>query len=67
MSVWVCANCDHVYDSEEGDLPHGISAGTDLDELPNDWVCPDCGAPKLDFTPLPGSPVQPGSGLTTRG
>ena len=66
MSVWVCANCDHEYDSEEGDLPHGISAGTALEDLPKDWVCPDCGAPKFDFTRLPGSPLADGSGWSTR-
>ena len=30
MSVWVCANCDHEYDSGCGDLRHGISPGITL-------------------------------------
>lgn len=65
MSVWICANCDHEYDPEEGDLPHGIAAGTDLDDLPQDWVCPECGAPKVEFTEIPSPSIDTGSGLTT--
>ena len=64
MSVWVCANCDHQYDSEEGDLPHGIGPGTSLDSLPEDWTCPDCGAPKIEFAQIGGS-ARDGSGWTT--
>ncbi len=64
MSVWVCASCDHEYDSENGDLPHGISPGTSLDALPQDWVCPECGAPKIEFAPIAGS-SHDGSGWAT--
>ena len=66
MSVWVCANCDHEYDSEEGDLPHGIAAGTKLEDLPKDWVCPACGVPKIEFTKIPSPSIDTGDGLTTR-
>src|SRR5579863_1308366 len=27
MSIWMCANCDHQYDSEQGDLRRGIAPG----------------------------------------
>ena len=67
MSIWVCAKCDHEYDSEQGDMPHGISAGTSLQSLPEDWVCPECGAHKIDFAPIPGSSPRSGDGWTTRG
>ena len=29
-----------------------IAAGTAFEDLPDDWVCPDCGAPKSDFEPM---------------
>jgi len=66
MSVWVCANCDHEYDSDEGDLPRGISAGTTIDNLPQDWVCPECGAPKMEFIEIPSRSIGSGDGWTTR-
>ena len=65
MTVWVCANCDHEYDSQDGDLQHGVSPGTSLDELPEDWACPECGAPKIEFAPFPSSHPQGGSGWST--
>ncbi len=64
MSIWVCAACDHEYDSEEGDLPRGVSPGTSLEALPEDWVCPGCGAPKIDYAPIAGS-SRDGSGWAT--
>ena len=64
MSVWVCANCDYEYDSAQGDLPRGIAAGTSLEQLPQDWTCPECGASKLEFAPLSGGSSE-GSGWTT--
>ncbi len=65
MSVWVCANCEHQYDSEKGDLPRGIAPGTTLENLPSDWICPDCGAPKFEFAEFGGTPSPDGSGWTT--
>jgi len=64
MSVWICASCDHEYDSEEGDPIHGIAPGTGLEALPQDWTCPDCGAPKIEFAPIAGR-SRDGSGWTT--
>jgi len=64
MSIWVCARCDHEYDSEEGDLPQGVSPGTSLDALPQDWECPDCGAPKIDYALVSGN-SHDGSGWAT--
>ena len=40
------------YDPEVGDPDHGIAEGTPFDELPDDWVCPICGAGKDDFVPV---------------
>jgi len=64
MSVWVCSVCDHQYDSDQGDLSHGVAPGTTLQQLPQDWKCPDCGASKLEFARIAGSGNN-GSGWTT--
>lgn len=49
MDRYVCTVCGYVYDPAVGDPDNGIPAGTKFEELPDDWVCPVCGAPKADF------------------
>jgi len=49
MEKWQCTICGYIYDPEKGDPESGIPAGTPFEELPGDWVCPECGAPKEDF------------------
>jgi rubredoxin len=49
MAKWVCIYCGYVYDPENGDPDNGISPGTAFEDLPDDWVCPSCGAAKEDF------------------
>jgi rubredoxin len=49
MSNWLCTVCGYVYDPAEGDPQGGIDAGTAFEDLPDDWVCPVCGAPKEAF------------------
>lgn len=44
-----CLVCDHIYDEAEGDKDTGIPPGTSFEDLPDDWVCPTCGAEKADF------------------
>ena len=44
-----CLLCDYVYDEEKGDPEHGIAPGTKWEDVPDDFLCPDCGASKLDF------------------
>ncbi len=46
---WVCIVCGYVYDEELGDPDHGIAAGTAWEDVPDDWVCPECHAAKSDF------------------
>ncbi len=46
-----CALCGYIYDSATGDPGNGIPSGTHFEDLPDDWVCPDCGAGKEDFVP----------------
>lgn len=47
--MWMCMNCGHVYEPEEGDPVSGIAPGTPFEDLPDDWFCPLCGAKKSDF------------------
>ena len=44
-----CTVCGYVYDPEKGDPESGIAPGTSFEELPEDWVCPVCGAGKDEF------------------
>ena len=46
---YICQLCGYEYDPRVGDLENGIEPGTELDELPEDWTCPLCGATKEDF------------------
>lgn len=49
MDKYRCTVCGYIYDPEAGDPDSGISPGTPFDQLPDDWVCPLCGAGKEDF------------------
>jgi rubredoxin len=49
MKKYVCSVCGYVYDPAQGDSDGGIPAGTAFEDLPDDWVCPVCGAGKGDF------------------
>lgn len=49
MAVYVCELCGYEYDPKAGDPENGIPAGTDFEDLPDDFVCPLCGASKEDF------------------
>ena len=51
MQKYVCDSCGWVYDPEIGDPENDIPAGTPFDKLPDDWVCPECGADKSQFSP----------------
>jgi len=44
-----CAVCGYIYDPKEGDPDGGIAPGTPWEDIPDDWVCPTCGAGKEDF------------------
>lgn len=46
-----CDVCGWEYNPEEGDAEGGIDAGVAFSDLPEDWVCPVCGAPKDQFSP----------------
>ncbi len=44
-----CMECEHIYDEAIGDTDSGIAAGTLWADIPDDWQCPVCGAPKSFF------------------
>lgn len=48
---YVCDVCGYVYDPADGDPENGIVPGTQFADLPADWVCPECGASKDEFSP----------------
>jgi rubredoxin-NAD+ reductase len=45
----MCSNCGWIYDEATGDPSSGIAAGTAWADVPNDWICPDCGTEKSGF------------------
>ncbi len=49
MKKYVCQVCGYVYDPEVGDPDNNIEPGTAFEDLPEDWVCPLCGADKSEF------------------
>ena len=51
MEKYGCGICGYVYDPAAGDPDHGVAPGTPFAKLPDDWVCPLCGAGKDEFSP----------------
>jgi rubredoxin len=47
--TYVCQVCGWIYDEEQGDEEEGLAPGTRWEDLPVNWVCPECGARKEDF------------------
>ncbi len=47
--TFICQVCGFVYDEAKGDPDEGIEPGTRWDDIPVNWVCPDCGARKDEF------------------
>ena len=49
---WVL--CGSIYDEDLGAPEDGMPAGTKWEDIPDDWVCPDCGVSKFDFELIEG-------------
>jgi len=49
MAKYKCTVCGYIYDPEKGDSDGGIKPGTAFEDIPDDWVCPVCGAAKDQF------------------
>ncbi|MCX8183970.1 MAG: rubredoxin [Crenarchaeota archaeon] len=52
MKKYRCTVCGYVYDPDQGDPESKIPPGTLFENLPEDWVCPVCGASKDLFEPV---------------
>ncbi|MDP6922545.1 MAG: rubredoxin [Lutibacter sp.] len=53
--VHQCEACLTVYDPAYGDTKNGVPTGMPFQELPVDYTCAVCEAPKSSFRPLPSS------------
>ncbi|NMA08265.1 MAG: rubredoxin [Clostridiales bacterium] len=49
MKKYICSVCGFIYDEAKGLPEAGIAPGTGWEDLPDDWVCPLCGAAKAEF------------------
>jgi rubredoxin-NAD+ reductase len=53
LRCWVCILCGWTYDEAAGDAESGLRPGTRWEDVPSDWVCPDCGVRKAEFEMVP--------------
>ncbi len=49
MKRYKCSVCGHIYNPEEGDKVNKVVPGTPYEELPYNWICPECDAPKEKY------------------
>ena len=49
MDKFECTVCGYVYDPVKGDPDSGVAPGTKFEDIPADWVCPECGVTKENF------------------
>ena len=52
MKKYQCNICGYIYDPAKGDPDNNIPPNTAFESLPDDWVCPICGATKDQFSPV---------------
>ncbi|MCK5880808.1 MAG: FAD-dependent oxidoreductase [Sinobacterium sp.] len=55
MAQWECIVCGWVYDEKTGDPDNGIAPGTKWEDVPESWLCPDCGVGTDDFEIVEGT------------
>ncbi|MES2662480.1 MAG: rubredoxin [Pseudomonadota bacterium] len=49
LKKWQCIVCGYIYDEELGDPQEGFAPGTRWEDIPADWICPDCSLDKDAF------------------
>jgi rubredoxin len=49
MNKYKCLVCGYIYYPKAGDPDNGIVPGTSFEDLPDTWVCPECGVGKDQF------------------
>ena len=52
MQKYECTACGYIYGPGKGDPDNGVEPGTAFADLPDDWVCPECGVGKDEFEPV---------------
>ena len=52
MKKYKCIMCGYIYVPAIGDPDNDVAPGTSFEDLPDDWVCPDCGVGKEEFEPV---------------
>jgi rubredoxin len=60
----MCLGCGFLYDEAAGLPEHGLPPGTRWADIPEDWVCPDCGTPKhrFEMVAIGYAPGEPAAG-----
>lgn len=48
-ATYICSGCGYEYDPAQGDEAAEIPPETLFEQLPEDWVCPECGEGKEQF------------------
>jgi rubredoxin len=63
---WMCQGCGFLYDEALSSAEHGLAPSTRWADIPESWVCPDCGTPKhlFEMVEIPYAPGQPVSQQT---
>ena len=49
MAKYKCTVCGYIYDPTVGDSSQAIKPGTAFEDLPESWLCPECGVGKDMF------------------
>lgn len=49
MKQYKCSICGYIYDEAKGIPDQGIVPGTKWEDIPDDFICPECGASKDEF------------------
>jgi len=49
MKKWQCIVCGWIYDENQGSPEDGLAPETAWSDVPEDWLCPDCGVSKGEF------------------
>jgi rubredoxin len=49
MEKYKCVICGYIYDPAQGEPEEGIEPGILFGDLPDDYICPVCGAGKDEF------------------
>ncbi len=49
---FLCVNCSYIYDEALWDIAEGIEAGTSVDQIQEDILCPGCEGSFDEFAPI---------------